>query len=509
MKKYESKRKKYKKKMQRRIMGSAVKKENENAVRSAERGVLIGKKPTLGIIAIAKKNHQKDEIYQFVNFLKERFGREASINLMLEETVLFDEYEIVSRVRRMEIEGADLIVLIVGTWIYSSIVVTAVNDLQVPFILYGLSDRIANGNLGASLQIRYVLEEMGKRFLYLCGPIQDEKSHQIILKYARAAWVRRYLRNRKIATIGGKCMMMYQTQVNEYCWKRVFGVDFPQYDTVQVFKEMENVSDEEARKVEKEFIKQVDEVHWQAGEDKMEEDAILTQAKMFLAFKRLQKLYDIDIFANKCMPEMSAIPYGYGYAGCLATCMLNEAGIITACEADVPAGLSMYILHLLSGGAAFFADIARLNKSDNRVTFFNCGTAPVSLADRKQGVHVWPMPGNIADEALPEEYFISKMKGGTIRFDLENDREVTLLRIGGNDETLRFHVATATTAPREVEPDEIIGNRWPGFGIRFKEDAELFLKNTTGHHYSIVYGNYVDELSYLAQILNIQFVYNH
>ena len=61
------------------------------------------------------------------------------------------------------------------------------------------------------------------------------------------------------------------------------------------------------------FLAKVDEVHWEAGEDKMEKDAITTQAKMFLAFKRLQKIYDIDIFANKCMPEMSAIPYGYGY----------------------------------------------------------------------------------------------------------------------------------------------------------------------------------------------------
>jgi len=489
-------------------MSPVAEKEKQIPARTDERGVLIAGKPTLGIIAIAKKNHQKDEIYQFVGYLKDRLSKEESIHLMLEETVLYDEYEIVSRARRMQEEGADLIVLIVGTWIYSSIVVTAVNDLHTPFILYGLSDRIANGNLGASLQIRYVLQEIGKDFPYLCGPIKDEENLQFILKYVKAAWVRRYLRNRKIATIGGKCMMMYQTQVNEYCWKRVFGVDFPQYDAVQVFTEMEKISDEEAKPVEEAFLAKVDEVHWEAGEDKMEKDAITTQAKMFLAFKRLQKLYDVDIFANKCMPEMSAILYGYGYCACLATSMLNDAGIITACEADVPAGLSMYILHLLSGGPAFFADIARLNKPENRLTFFNCGTAPIDLADRKQGVHVWPMPGNIADEAIPEEYFISKMRGATIRFDLENGREVTMLRIGGNDDTLRFHVASATTSPREVEPDEIIGNRWPGFGLTFAEDASLFLNNTTGHHYSIVFGNYVEELKHLARILGIKFVYN-
>jgi len=490
-------------------MGSTQKSAVSAVARTDERGVLVGDRPTLGVIAIAKKNHQKEEIYDFVRHLKERLGSESSIELMLEEKVLYDEYEIVNRARRMEENGADLILLIVGTWIYSSIVVSAVNDLHIPFVLYGLSDRIANGNLGASLQIRYVLEELDKKFLYLCGPIKDETNLVTILTYVRAAWVRRYLRNRKIATIGGKCMMMYQTQVNEYSWKRTFGVDFPQYDAVQVFKEMEAITDDEARQVEREFLARVDEVHWEAGEDKMEEDAILTQAKMYLAFKRLQKLYDVDIFANKCMPEMSAIPYGYGYCGCLATAMLNDAGVITACEADVPAALSMYILHLLTAGAAFFADIARLNKPENRVTFFNCGAAPISLADRKQGVHVWPMPGNIADEAIPEEYFIGRMRGGTIRFDLENDREVTLLRIGGNDDTLRFHVIRATTCAREVEPDEIIGNRWPGFAITFRDPAEEVLRNTTGHHYSLVFGNWVAELEALARILEIGFVYNH
>jgi L-fucose isomerase-like protein len=59
-----------------------------------------------------------------------------------------------------------------------------------------------------------------------------------------------------------------------------------------------------------------------------------------------------------------------------------------------------------------------------------------------------------------------------------------------------------------VEPDEIIGNRWPGFGLTFQEDASLFLNNATGHHYSIVFGNYVEELRHLARILGIKFVYN-
>jgi len=469
----------------------------------------VNAKPKLGFIAIAKKNHYKEEVRELLALYRHKLAQEPGIEAVVEAEVMFDEAAIAARARQMECQGADAVVLVVGTWIFSSVVISAVNDLNIPFVLWGLSDKVANGNLGASLQIRYVLGEMGKRFLYLCGPIRDEGNYRRILQYARAAWAKARMRNRRLATIGGKCMMMYQTQVNEFDWKRVFGVDFPQYDAVQVFKEMETIDEAQARQVAEAFLKRIDKVNWIAPNgEAMAKDAVLSQARMYLAFKRLQKLYDIDFFANKCMPEMSAIPYGYGYAACLATCMLNEDGIITACEADLPAAVSMYVLSLLTGQKVFFADIARLNKATGKLTFFNCGTAPISMADRSKGVELWPIMGNIADEALPEEYFVGKMKGACISFVLENGRPVTLLRAGGNGDTLRFHVASATTAPREIENEADIGNRWPGFGLLFKGDVEQFLSNTTGHHYSVVYGDCVDELRFLAGLLGIKFVYD-
>ena len=251
-------------------------------------------------------------------------------------------------------------------------------------------------------------------------------------------------------------------------------------------------------------------VYWKLDTGEfLPKDAILTQAKMYLAFKRMKELYQIDVFANKCMPEMSAIPYGYGYAACLATSMLNEEGIMTACEADVPAAISMYVLNLITGGQkVFFADIARLHKDENAVTFFNCGTAPVSMADYDQGVELWPIAGNIADDALPTEYCCGKMNGACIKLDLKPDQKVTILRIGGNDDTLRMHIATARTVKRAAEPGEMCSERWPGFGLEFKNDRKEFLKHTVGHHYSLVFGDWSRELTYLADILKIESVYD-
>jgi hypothetical protein len=171
-------------------------------------------KPKIGVIAIAKVNHQKDEIREMVAYLRERLDREEAIEAMVCPEVLFDEYRIQEEARRMEVDGADALLLIVGTWVFSSHAISAVNDLHIPFILFGESEEIANGNFGASLQIRYVLEEMHKKFLYLYGSARDEGNIEKILKFTNAAHVVKAIRNKKIATIGGKCMKnRYATRI--------------------------------------------------------------------------------------------------------------------------------------------------------------------------------------------------------------------------------------------------------------------------------------------------------
>ena len=467
-------------------------------------------KPTVGIIAVAKVNHQKDEIREMLEAYRQKLSLEQGFDALVADEVLYEEKAIVDAALQMERQGADAIVFIVGTWVFSSHIISAAHAIKIPFVLYGLSDRIANGNFGASIQIRYVLQEMGQKFLYVYGSAADEKNYKDILAYTRAAWTRHAMENKKIATIGGKCMMMYQTQVNEFSWKQTFGVDFPQYDAVQIFTEMKNVSDEDAKEIADQFVKNFDRVVWeipQTGEH-IASDAIVSQAKMFLAFKRMKDLYDIEVFANKCMPEMASEVYGYKYAACMATCMLNEAGIMTACEADLPAAVSMLILNKLTGRKVFFADIARLNGDRNRITFFNCGTAPVSLADRNQPVELWPTPNCTADEGVVEEYMrdgADKERGGCVRFDLKNGEVATILRVGGNGDTLRFHVATAHTCPREIDPEEVLGQRWPGFGLEFTGDIDQFIQNTVGHHYVLVHGDWTRELKHLADICGVAF----
>jgi L-fucose isomerase-like protein len=351
---------------------------------------------------------------------------------------------------------------------------------------------------------------MGKKFVFLSGKSDDIENFDFLIKYLKAANAVKSLKNKKIGIIGGKPMMMYQAQVDEISWKAVFGVDFPQFDSTQIFYEMDNNIDEkEAKKIEKEFLSKIDNVTWESSpKEKISQDAILLQAKMFLAFKRFKELNGIDIIANKCHPEMMSCKFGCGYGACLATCMLNDDGILTACEADIPAALSMFILSILGKQSTFFGDIGSIDKDNNTITFFNCGTGPISMADKKQNIELFPIPAFMGDTAVPDEYFMNKVKGACIHFNLEENREVTLLRIGGSRSTIRFHAARLRTIKREQRPESLLDNVWPGYTVEFKKDMDLFLNNTVGHHYVLAYGDYIDELRSISDILGIEFIFD-
>lgn len=473
-------------------------------------------KPRLGIVPIGKTNQYQGNIWKYVEVAKNTFGKDTDMEIMIPDEPLFDNDDVQKTVIGMEKADCDMFLFVIGSWMYTSIVTTAVNEIGgKPAVVYGLCDEIANGSLGVSVQIRYVLEEMKLPFVYLYGKIDDKERAADIKAALNAAWAKNNLRGRNIALIGGKCMMMYQTQVNEFNWKKVFGIDFPQYDHVEIFKELENIDEEEAERLADKFIADCRQVNWELENgEKINEDAILSQMRLYLAFRCFQELYDVDMFAVKCMPELVNKCYGYSYGACLATALLNEDNsVISACEGDVPAGISMYILKELAHAPVMFADISRLNAEEGIINFFNCGSGPVSMANSR-GYRLWPIPKLVPDEAVAEPYLNGDSGGACIEFEFEGDRTVTLLRLGGNDDTLRFHAAVAKTTSRvnndEEDPNNQFagGTRWPGCGIVL-ENPDAFLRNATGHHYTIVYGDYMKELKYMCDFYRIKYVLDH
>ena len=127
-------------------------------------------KPKLGILPIAKTNQYQGNIRKYIETAKEVYGADPAIECVIPDEPLFELDGIMRACTQMERAGCDLYLFVIGSWMYTSLVTTAVNALGgKPCVMYGLCDEVANGSLGVSVQLRYVMEEMKLPFVYLYG----------------------------------------------------------------------------------------------------------------------------------------------------------------------------------------------------------------------------------------------------------------------------------------------------------------------------------------------------
>ncbi len=458
--------------------------------------------PIIGLIPVVKPVDYAENVPGLVSTTQEILTKKGCKVLFTQP--LLREDEAVRAAGDLIRQGVHLLVFFVGSWILAPQIISAVNYITTPFVLWGLSTA-PNFAMGGSIQAKYVLEEMGIKFKYVAGVPTDADVISDIVVRARAAAVMMRLRRARIGKIGGMSMMMYQTSMDEIFWKKITGINMPHLDTYQIVKRIDTISDKDAKKVLEKVRGIIGNIKRRIKEtgETLTDDDLLVQCKIYLAMKILVKENSLDALGNKCLPELASSEYGCGVSACLAHALLNDEGIMCACEADMPACLTMYILHLFTGQIVYFGDIAALDKKQNVAIFFNCGSAPFSLAESKDKITLWPVPQFMASVAVTSTWQGGTSRGATTGFHLRKG-DVTLARIGGGKGTARMHIAKGKIIEPEVEKESVgVEVRWPRATVKFDGILMDFLRKATGHHYSIVYGDCTGELVELCDLLGI------
>ncbi|MEA2021146.1 MAG: hypothetical protein U9N08_01565 [Candidatus Caldatribacteriota bacterium] len=183
--------------------------------------------------------------------------------------------------------------------------------------------------------------------------------------------------------------------------------------------------------------------------------------KIYNGFKAIVNKYQFDGITVRCFDLIEI----YKNTGCLGMSLLNSEGIIAGCEGDIPATISMLILHLLTGQPVFMANPASVDKKKNEIVLAHC-TIPLNMPDTfhldthfESGLGVG-IKGHIPEgkvtvfklSADTRTYFVS---GGEI---LENLNKKNLCR----------------TQIR----------------LKMDEDVTYFLQNSIGNHHLVCRGDY-------------------
>ena len=452
------------------------------------------KKRTIGLIPVIKPREYADNIPEMIEAAKNGLEND-DVEIRVSEILKYEE-DIVNETNKIK-NDVDLIVYLVGTWILGPQIVSAVRELNTPFVLWSLTTQ-PNCALGGATVVKYTLQEMNINFKFIAGLPQDKDTIDEIMSYSKAAFVKSKLSTAKIGNLGGKSMGMYNATLDEIYWKKTTGVDMPHYDNYRIIKKMDSFDEEEVEKIVNDVKEKSDNIIREVDDSdvKLEDTDLKTQVKLYLAMKELVEEENLVALGSKCQPVLSSSSEGLGCAACVSHSLLNDNGIPTACESDMPSAITMYILQQLTNQVTFFGDINSIDEDKDALRIMNCGSAPFSMANPNKDVELWPVPVMMGYPGIS--------RGATTSFPLKTGK-ITLAKIGGSKETARIHVATGKSITTETGPKGVFTERWPQVLIDLDVDIKDFLDKAIGQHYILVYGDWTNELEELCKILGVKF----
>ena len=87
--------------------------------------------------------------------------------------------------------------------------------------------------------------------------------------------------------------------------------------------------------------------------------------------------YNLQGFTLRCFDLLEA----YKNTACLAFGLLNEEGIVAACEGDVPSLLTMFFVKAISGMPSFQSNPSTVDFKNNTILFAHC-TLPLNMTQK-------------------------------------------------------------------------------------------------------------------------------
>ncbi len=255
------------------------------------------------------------------------------------------------------------------------------------------------------------------------------------------------------------------------------GVSVDRVNLADAFEKAKSASAERASAHRSEAAKSL------AGLDDVDQEQLERSFRLLCALEDIADENKADSIAVRCWPETFV---DYGCAACGPMAMMNQAGVPSACEADVYGSVTTLMLQELAGEPVWMADLVDVDESDNTAVLWHCGLAPLSMCD---------------PEAQAEATIHTNRKMPLLhQFPLKPGR-ITLARLSQakNERKLMLAAAEVLRAPMAFTGTSGV--------VRFdKPVAEVcskIMEEGLEHHFSLAYGDHVDSLRQIASRLNL------
>ena len=389
-------------------------------------------------------------------------------------------------------EQAEVMVLQVACWTYPNTSISAALAANLPVIVWSDATKGSIGIVGASI-VRGSLEEMGIRNTILHGVAEDQNFCKKLENLCRSFSAAIRLRGQTYGAGGMRSMGMYTALVDPIEWRKKFGVDIDNWEQAVVIDRAQKMDEAEPRRflewMKKDFGKVVP-----------SDEVMLAQIKLYLTLRDFSKENNYDFISVKCLPEMPALYTTF----CVAHALFNDLSdfygpkesFVCACEADANAALTMQLMKHLTGGPTMFADILSFDQEDNLATLCNCGSQPTDFAPCRKDVY-WETEGLVE--------FKWKIGGACPQY-VAKPGEVTLARMGRINGKYIMLILGGDVVTRDREALREINYQQPQAFLKPRCSPEGFVSELRANHIHMVYGDYIEQLKNVCQILDVEVI---
>lgn len=278
-------------------------------------------------------------------------------------------------------------------------------NIKEPYLLLTNGE---NNSFAASLEILTFLKQQGLKGEILHGSI-DYISKRIKDLY-KIMLAKEKIRGMNIGVVGKPSDWLISSEVNYDRLKELYGVNTIEIKVDELIDEIKNINIETLKYLDNN-TKIIN-----LYEKSFNDDSLQGALKIYIGLKNIASKYNLSGLTIRCFDLLSKV----SNTGCIALSLLNDEGIISSCEGDVPALISMLILNALSEEPVFMANPSSVDIEKNEVILAHC-TIPLDMTENYVldthfesgigvGIHGEIKPGQATIFKLNsnlEDYFVS------------------------------------------------------------------------------------------------------
>jgi L-fucose isomerase-like protein len=435
------------------------------------------RKAKIGVVCLSRKTFDYVTAYQLFKERSEALKKDDSVVYAIFPKQVIEEDEAREAAEYFLSERVDALVIVSATFHLGSLALILDHLLKKPVLLWGFNELPYDGGkirlnavCGVNLNASNLYKAGNDTYVVHVGDAIDED-------WVKAIKMKIALESTSLGLIGFHAQGFYNVGVDELDLYRKTGVLINHYELTDFFggeAAEEEVKKEEAN-VRSIFVTK-----------KVNDEQVHKVARLVVLATHFMQANHLDVVAIRCWPEFAKT---YGVSPCAMMSILQSRGLLTACEGDVEAALSMAVVRAAGEKTPFMADLSQVNYEENYALLWHDGVAPCNLWD------------GVCERSL-ETYFAGG-KGVTADFVLHSGK-MSILRLDTARGVTRVYYEEGEAVPMEKKLSgtyaKVIFNR------KISEVIDTVTYTGVAHHVIMGYVQYEKAIRYFARIMGYAYL---